>query len=66
LPRKLTDRALAALAAGPGLANIATLRLGNNRKLTAAGLEALRERFGQKRINASERNAAGADFGAVR
>ena len=35
---KLTDRALAALAAWPGLEHVTHLRLYNNRKLTPAGL----------------------------
>lgn len=38
---KLTDAALARLAAWPGLANVTYLRLGNNRKLTAKGMAAL-------------------------
>jgi len=40
---KLTDAGLAALAAWPGLAHVTHLRLGNNRKLGAAGFAALAE-----------------------
>ncbi|MBL8923274.1 MAG: TIGR02996 domain-containing protein [Myxococcaceae bacterium] len=38
---KLTDKALAALAAWDGLSTVVALRLGNNRKLTAKGYDAL-------------------------
>lgn len=38
---KLTDRGLAALAGWPGLQHVAHLRIGNNRKLTAAGFKRL-------------------------
>jgi hypothetical protein len=38
---KLTDDALVALAAWPGLAHVTHLRIGNNRKIGAAGLAAL-------------------------
>jgi hypothetical protein len=38
---KLTDTALAALAAWPGLTHVTHLRIGNNRKVTAAGFDAL-------------------------
>jgi Leucine-rich repeat (LRR) protein len=54
---KLTDRALSALAAWPGIANIATLRLGNNRKLSAAGYAAL--------IDAPSFSPASLDVGKV-
>jgi uncharacterized protein (TIGR02996 family) len=38
---KLTDAGMKALASWSGLANVTFLRIGNNRKVTAAGLDAL-------------------------
>jgi uncharacterized protein (TIGR02996 family) len=50
---KLTDKALAALATWEGLSSLVALRLGNNRKVTAKGLEALiaSERFSPVRFD---------------
>jgi uncharacterized protein (TIGR02996 family) len=54
---KLTDRALTLLAAWPGLASVTSLRVSNNRKLTAAGYQAL--------IDAEHFMPASLDLGAL-